>query len=350
MKNLNYFTCMASSTPLSSAFAGVHRSDLMKPSVIAALTIVAVLLTIYSFQQQLGDFLIILYLLPLVLASIWYPRYGIILIGIVVAGYVGIILYAAMGGLHLNFFRYSLYMAIFVWIIAATSVFTMEGRAAIIHTLNSLRGLPKETADRAAGKSRPGKEPARLYLTDEDLGFVLEALQLPDPAAREVAIRSLGKSANPRAVAPLVALLGDTDRDTREHAVRALGSLGAVAVEPLIQALADPDWHVRTGAAVALRIIGDPRAIEPLIRSLSDGNRFVRRDAVKSLGRIGDPRAVDPLIRALQDQDSGVRARAATALGRLADPRAREPLQQMAGDPDPDAQIAVREAISKLKN
>jgi HEAT repeats len=340
---------MAEATPLSSVFSGLHRSDLMKPSVITALTLVAVLLTIYSFQNQLGDFLILLYILPLVLASIWYPRYGLILIGIVVAGYVGIILYARAGGVSLNLFRYSLYMAIFVWIIAATSVFTMEGRAAISHTLNSLRGLPKKNGDRAPGKSRPGKESARPYLTDEDLDFVLEALHLPDPAAREVAIRSLGKSANPRAVAPLVALLGDTDRDTREHAVRALGALGEGAVEPLIRALADPDWHVRTGAAVALRIIGDTRAIEPLIRSLSDGNRFVRRDAVKSLGRIGDRRAVDPLIGALRDQDSGVRARAAIALGRLADPRARGPLQQLAGDPDPDVQIAVREAISKLK-
>jgi hypothetical protein len=341
---------MTDAANLASPITGVFRHDLVKPSVITALTAVALLLTLYSFQHQLGDFLFVLYLLPLLLASIWYPRYGLILIGIVVAGSIGVFLYATFIGLSLNLLRYSLYMAICVWIIAATSVFTMEGRAAFSRTLNSLRRLPKDGGDRSPGRSRGREESGKVALTDEDLGFVLEALNLPDPAAREVAIRSLGKSSNPRAVAPLVALLGDRDRASREHAVRALGSLGPIAVEPLIRALADPDWHVRTGATVALRIIGDGRAIEPLIRTMSDGNRFVRREAAKSLGRIGGTRAVEPLIRLLQDPDTGVRGRAAIALGRLADPRARVPLQQLAGDPDPDVQIAVREAISKLKN
>ena len=341
---------MTAAATLSSANAGVDRTDLVKPSVITALTIIAILLTLYSFQQRLGDFLFVLYLLPLVLASIWYPRRGLILIGIVMAGWFVVILYTTVSGLSPNPLRYSLYAAVFVWIIAATSVFTMEGRAALSHTLNSLRRLQKERDDRTAGGSQRGEETGRSFLSDEDLGYVLEALKLPDPAAREVAIRSLGKSGDPRAVAPLVMLLGDGDRGTREQTVRALGSLGKVAVEPLLRALGDPDWHVRTGAAVALRIIGDERAIEPLIRALGDKNRFVRREAAKSLGRIGDTRVVEPLIRVLQDQDTGVRGRAVIALGRLGDLRARGPLRQLAGDPDPDIQLAVVDAISKLKN
>jgi len=341
---------MAAATSLLSPIAGIHRDDLLKPSVITALTLVAVLLTFYSFQHHLGDFLFVLYLLPLVLASIWYPRYGLVLIGSVVAGSVITIFYTSWSGLSPNPLRYSLYAAVFVWIIAVITVFTMEWRATLGETLNSLRMLHKESGGRAAGVSLRDGATGRPILSDTDLGYVTEALALPDPAAREVAIRTLGKSGNPRAVAPLIALLGNAHRGTREHAVRALGALGVVAVEPLILALDDPDWHVRTGAAVALRIIGDERAIEPLIKMLGDRNRFVRREAAKSLGRIGDARVVEPLIHVLRDQDTGVRGKAVTALGRLGDIRARGPLQQMATDPDPDIRLAAMDAISKLKN
>ena len=333
-----------------SPIAGMHWDDLVKPSVITALTLVAVLLTLYSFQHHLGDFLFVLYLLPLILASIWYPRYGLVLIATVVAGSIITICYTTWTGLSPNPLRYSLYAAVFVWIIAATTVFTMEGRASLGETLQSLRRLHKESKGHPEGESRKEEETGRPSLTDTDLEYVIEALALSDPAAREVAIRTLGKSGDPRAVAPLVALLGDGHRGTREHAVRALGALGKVAVEPLIRALGDSDWHVRTGAAVSLRIIGDGRAIEPLIRLLGDGNRFVRREAAKSLGRIGDARVVEPLIRVLRDQDTGVRGKAVIALGRLGDLRARGPLEQLASDPDPDIQLAAMNAISKLKN
>ncbi|MDD1652474.1 MAG: HEAT repeat domain-containing protein, partial [Methanomicrobiales archaeon] len=253
---------MAAATSLLPSPRGVAKDDLVKPAVILALTLVAILLTFYSFQHQLGDFLFVLYLLPLVLASIWYPRYGLILIIIVVGGALITILYTTWTGLSPNPLLYSLYTALFVWIIAVITVSTMEGRASLARTMNSLRMLQQEP--RFEGE--PGKTSGERVLSDEDLTNVQEALSLPDPAAREAAIRTFGKSRNPRAVAPLISLLGDPHRDTREQAVRALGSLGEVAVEPLIRALSDPDWHIRTGAAVSLRIIGDERAIEPLIR------------------------------------------------------------------------------------
>lgn len=341
---------MVAATFLLSLNAGTHRDDLLKPSVIAALTLVAVLLTFYSFQHDLGDFLLVLYLLPLVLASIWYPRYGLVLIGIVVVGAGVTIFYTTWSGLSPNPLRYLLYTAIFVWIIAVITVFTMEGRASLDKTLKSLRSFHMDSLGQPAGESLITGTAERPHLSNTDLTYLIEALATPDPAAREVAIRTLGRSGDPRAVQPLIALLGDGHRSTREHTVRALGALGVVAVEPLIQALEDPDWHVRTGAAVALRIIGDERAIEPLIKVLGDGNRFVRREAAKSLGRIGDARVVEPLISALQDRDSGVRGKAILALGRLGDIRARDPLQQLASDPDPDIQLAARDAISKLKN
>lgn len=41
------------------------------------------------------------------------------------------------------------------------------------------------------------------------------------------------------------------------------------AVEPLIEALKDEDWHVRSSAVEALIKIGGP-AVEPLIKALKD--------------------------------------------------------------------------------
>ncbi|MDD1652930.1 MAG: HEAT repeat domain-containing protein, partial [Methanomicrobiales archaeon] len=266
---------MGTATSLLPPIAGVHRDDLVKPSVIIALTLVAILLTVYSIQHWLGDFLFVLYLIPLVLASVWYPRYGLVLIVIVVMGSLITIIYTSWSGLSPNPLLYSLYTALFVWIIAVITVSTMEGRTSLARTMDSLRRLHHEPHGRQAGESGKAGDSGSPLLSDQDLGNVMEALSLPDPAAREGAIRTLGRSGNPRAVAPLISLLGDVHRGTREQAVRALGSLGEVAVEPLIQALSDPDWHVRTGAAVALRIIGDPRAIDPLVRLLSDSNRFV---------------------------------------------------------------------------
>jgi len=110
--------------------------------------------------------------------------------------------------------------------------------------------------------------------------------------------------------------------------------MGEKAVPALVERLFDEDWHVRMGAAVALRISGDKSAIEPLIRALEDENRFVRREVTKSLGRIGDKRVVDPLIGALKDPDRSVRIRAAGALAKCRDDRVIEPLIAALNDED----------------
>jgi len=58
------------------------------------------------------------------------------------------------------------------------------------------------------------------------------------------------------------------------------------AVEPLIQALKDEDWHVRGEAAKALEEIGDVRVIEHLTQALNDENSFVQKAAKTALESI----------------------------------------------------------------
>jgi len=94
------------------------------------------------------------------------------------------------------------------------------------------------------------------------------------------------------------ALHDDRFADTHSAAVKALGEIGAPAVEPLIAAfksaernespLADEDRYLRGGIVEALRIIGDPRGVESLIYALVDNIPFVRIDAARALKKIDD--------------------------------------------------------------
>ena len=93
----------------------------------------------------------------------------------------------------------------------------------------------------------------------------------------------------------------------RASAARALGQLrDSRAVEPLIAALGDPDRNVSTEAIEAVVHIGDRRAVEPLAHLAWDRyDQTVRVDAideraVKALGRIGGAEALPKLELARQ--------------------------------------------------
>jgi uncharacterized protein len=91
------------------------------------------------------------------------------------------------------------------------------------------------------------------------------------------------------------------------------------AVAPLITALKDTDWCVRMNAANALERIKDPRAVGPLIAALNyrssdfKTGEWARISIRMALGEIGTP-AIKPLIEVLSDSDRDVRMNAAKAL------------------------------------
>ena len=55
-------------------------------------------------------------------------------------------------------------------------------------------------------------------------------------------------------------------------------------MESLVVALEDSGARVRLGAVQALGALEDPRAVEPLVAVLGDGNEGIRDAAVKALG------------------------------------------------------------------
>jgi hypothetical protein len=351
-KNWNYSFQMPSAQQVHRPGSPGRESGIMRPFVIAVFALLALLLNGYALVnagdpvvQQISQLLPHLFYIPIILASVWYPKRGLLLIGLVVGVSLGVALFSLAKGTFNPVIL--VYAAIYVWVVAILSVFTMEQWRDLSRLLPTKK---KDRRDRAQGTEQVAGAVTGSTVPAEEIGSLLRMLSHEDNRVRMAAIASLGRTGNPGAVQPLISLLGDENRSVREAAVRALGAMGGMAVDPLVASLGDGDWHLRVGSAIALRIIGDPRGVEPLIRALSDENRFVRREAAKSLGRIGGRRATEPLISLLGDTDTGVRVRAAAALGKIGDPRAVEPLTRAAGDRNAELQEAAGEALFRLKN
>ena len=127
----------------------------------------------------------------------------------------------------------------------------------------------------------------------------------------------------PDAVDELRALLRDRRHPRRRRLiVVVLGELRAVeATRELIGALADRDDELCARACHALGKIGVHEAATPLADVAMDGTRpwFVRTAAAGACGLIGDPRSAGLLAEALDSEEWYPRNAAATALVRLED-------------------------------
>ena len=77
---------------------------------------------------------------------------------------------------------------------------------------------------------------------------------------------------------------------------------------------------------MALEQIEDTRAVAPLVAALGNDRSSVRRKAARLLGGLKDARAVEALKAALSDKRRSVRMTAAWSLGEMDDPKAAEAL------------------------
>jgi sporulation protein YlmC with PRC-barrel domain len=102
-------------------------------------------------------------------------------------------------------------------------------------------------------------------------------------------------------------MIADLARDVplvRVSARESLVAIGGPAVPALVEALGNPNRHLRWEAAKALSQIGDPAAAEALVKALEDelfGIRWLAAEGLIAVGREG----LKPLLRALiQRSDS----------------------------------------------
>jgi HEAT repeat protein len=181
-------------------------------------------------------------------------------------------------------------------------------------------------------EDRPEEDPVEILI--QNLGS-------KNMDVRRRAVWALGETGDLRAVEPLMLAFKSENRSIQLNAIDAMGRLGSVGVEYLIEGMNSDDRIIRVSSAKALRKIRDPEAVEHLVEALEDYSAYIRLNAAKALGGTKDPLAVEPLIKALQDGNVYVRKNAAWALGKIKDPVAIEPLAVILQDKN----IAVRTSV-----
>ncbi len=353
----------------------------IKLAIILMFALISLLITLYAYWHrqdpsfpQIYILLPHLYLIPIILVGLWYPKRGLI---------VTVLMFLAI-------FILSWAFAIRGYPIDPIGSILNSGLDIAVFVVLALYIKDRQIVDLLLAKifsftEGPNRVALDVITADaynnvegafEDL---LKALESPDDEIREDAVKAIGEINDIRAVRPLIrrlndrdrfirresakilghlgdlqaishliGVLGDEDRSVREAAAEALGAIGTPAVNSLFEALKNPVWQVKVGAIVALRIIGDKRAIPPLINSLEDQNRFVRREAVKSLGRIGDLKVLEPLSYCLDDFDSGVRLRAVSALFRCGGLNAKKFISKAITDDDAGVRLKAIHVLEKI--
>lgn len=113
---------------------GLSEQDLIRIWVIASFVLISVLVTIYAFSVPIGDiyaplmFLFPqLYYIPIVLVSIWYPRYGLQCTVLLVAAFLAITAYFTFLGSAFDPFVSGVNAAMYLWVVAATTLMAKEG-------------------------------------------------------------------------------------------------------------------------------------------------------------------------------------------------------------------------------
>lgn len=146
---------------------------------------------------------------------------------------------------------------------------------------------------------------------------------------RYVAAWALGEIGDVAAIKALIGALSDGNSEVRRYATRALIKLNRNAVAPLVDYLATARGE---GAAAAIRALGDiadPLALEVL---LAQARGEQRAEAFLALGKLRDARAESALVAGLADPDELARMNAAMALGPLGGPAAAEALAKTLED------------------
>ncbi|MBN1126390.1 MAG: HEAT repeat domain-containing protein [Sedimentisphaerales bacterium] len=202
----------------------------------------------------------------------------------------------------------------------------------LVRTMNDDNELVAKAAAKAIGsmKSTAAMRPFQMALydrnvdvckdavrklgmigSDQAISLLARATKHGDLFVRQEVAAALGKSGNPLATKPLVAML--SDRMVQNDVIDALGeSRDPSAVTPLLALLKDNS--TRKEAVVALQKIGDKRAVEPLIEVLKSNDPFTISETIAALRDLGDKRAIEPLMNVARTENKFTQDKARAAL------------------------------------
>jgi HEAT repeat protein len=194
------------------------------------------------------------------------------------------------------------------------------------------------------------------YLKDPSTFDEITEVLLDDPKieVRQAAAKALGSTQHPAAVPCLMEALRDPfwwyEREIQAGDLfTAIEEMGAMAVDPLIEALKDNEGAVRKYAALVLGRIGDPRAIEPLGMALYDLHHDVGKASAEALAHFG-VNSFEILVEALDHPEMWIRIHSVDVLPRIKEPRVALVLLEMLKDPEREVKKHVIEAMGKLKD
>ncbi|MDD1678027.1 MAG: HEAT repeat domain-containing protein [Methanomicrobiales archaeon] len=254
----------------------------------------------------------------------------------------------------------------------------------VVTSLKRLGWKPSGGGEMIVPSARPDHDGEDTPSIQQDtVDRLVLLLRDPDPSIRRDTVSALGELGNRAALDPLLQCLDDPDPSVQQSARAALKrlgwssetlipqdpvergryllarkqwaeleSMGADAVNPLIDALHHHDKYVRWRAARTLGRLGSARAIGPLIQAFRDPDMGVRKGVAYALGKLtGDP-LVAPLDRVLNEKEDSVRLEAAKILGLRQDTRILEPLIQMLSlelqNPDTHVRSLTSDIMAKL--
>jgi HEAT repeat protein len=167
----------------------------------------------------------------------------------------------------------------------------------------------------------------------EAVPALIQALSEPE-AARQAA-EALGEIGDPVAVEPLIALLRgpEEDSDIRVVAMQSLGKLKDPRAVPVLLEIIGREGNeaLWSAAAEALGTMGDLSAVPGLVKLLSSDKSGVRSIAVRTLGTLKANAAAPALVDTLKvEQSESFKYSLAIALGNIGDPAGAEGLAQLA--------------------
>jgi hypothetical protein len=348
-----------------------------KLGVIGLFAVLSLFISIYFlyFSPYVGFrfvyvFIPHLYLIPIILLALWYPKSGLKLVALIVIGLVAFWVCANIYGYTFPPFFAILYTGIDLAVFVVFLLYVKDRRLVEAVILDLLeRGYNASGTQEVKGRlcggdfdaiiAALGSEDENLReeavvalsgLDDDRVIFpLITALRDNSPYVRREAAEALGNSGSPKVVKPLIEALTDDDRYVREASAEALGHLGKVAIPSLIQEISNSDWRIRVGILIALRVASDAVDLDPIIRILSDTSVYVRREAVKTLGRIGDKRIFPYLVEATNDPDAGVRLRAVRGVAKIGSGNeVALILQRCMQDPNSAVRLRAREELQKM--
>ncbi len=177
-------------------------------------------------------------------------------------------------------------------------------------------------------------------LTDDDVNI------------RKAAAESLAEIKDDETIInPLIIALSDENSQVRFNSSQALGNIGDVAIDPLIEAAkAEKDGEIKRYILGAIKKIGSPKSVDYFIDALDDEDWGVKKVAARALGELGDIKALEPLQKALDDEDWGVRLAGVYSLGDLASEESIAMIKKARRkEKDKDFKKACNKAIKKAE-